>query len=159
MLCFLTPGPGLMELSPPQAWSMAVAEGKSIKNSFLALKVWAESDVLLLAMYGPKQVPCRSWLQAVRKYKPIMCLGNKPELSGDVTLMSTTTKGLRGPPSFSLLFIGKKKLCFDCYIKKKDRPSCCAEIRFSWFLIKCLSVILPLSRINGSMRDLRYLLK
>lgn len=36
---------------------MAVAEGKSIKNSFLALKVWAESDVLLLAMYGPKQVP------------------------------------------------------------------------------------------------------
>ena len=49
-----------MELSPPQAWSMAVDEGESIKNSFLALKVWAESDVLLLAMYGPKQVPCRS---------------------------------------------------------------------------------------------------
>ena len=23
-----SPGPGLMELSPPQAWSMAVAEGK-----------------------------------------------------------------------------------------------------------------------------------
>lgn len=60
MLCFLTPGRGLMELSPPQAWSMAVDEGESIKNSFLALKVWAESDVLLLAMYGPKQVPCRS---------------------------------------------------------------------------------------------------
>ena len=49
------------------------------------------------------------WLQAVRKYNPITCLGNKPELSGDGTLMPTNTKGLRSPPQLFPTFYWEKK--------------------------------------------------
>lgn len=54
-----------------------------------------------------------------------MCLGNKPELSGDVTLMSTITKGFWGPHSFSLLFIGKKKnfVLIAALKTKRDLPA------------------------------------